>query len=127
MQILGIDYGRKKIGLAIAEGPLAEPLMVLRYQDIKILRDKIEELIKKYKIDKIVVGISEGEMGVESKEFSLRLRNCLDIPVEEVDETLSTYEAQVQSIEAGINRKKRRGMEDAFAAAIILQNYLDRY
>jgi putative holliday junction resolvase len=125
VKILGIDYGRKKMGFAIADGPLAEPLKVVRYRDTKVLENEIRKVIEKEKIEKVVVGISEGEMGLETKEFSLSLRSKLNIPVEEVDETLTTHEALVQSIEAGIKRKKRREMEDAYAASIILQNYLD--
>jgi putative Holliday junction resolvase len=120
-KILGIDYGRKKTGLAIAEGPLAEPLFVIRYSDIKTLEAKIKELVEKYKIEKIVIGVSEGKMGKESREFADRLG------AETFDETLTTKEAQNLSIEAGINQKKRQEMEDAYAAAIMLQNYLDSH
>lgn len=127
MRMLGIDYGRKKIGLAIASGFLVEPHKILRYEDIKILSEKIGEIIKDEKIEKIVVGVSEGEMGRESKKFSLNLRKTLGIPVETFDETLSTQEAQTLSIEAGIKRKKRRGLEDAYAAAVMLQSYLEEH
>ncbi len=122
MRILGIDYGRKKMGLAIAEGQLSEPYKVIRYEDI----DEAIEEIKKEKVDKIVVGISEGEMGEESREFSNRLNEKLSIPVEMFDETLSTQEAQRLGIEAGIRRKRRKEMEDAYAAALVLQSYLDK-
>ncbi len=125
MKILGIDYGRKKIGLAIAEGNLSEPLAVIRYKDIRILSDRIKKIIESEKIEKIVVGISEGEMGEDSKKFSLGLSQSLRIPVETFDETLTSQDARRLSIEAGISRKKRRGMEDAYAASIMLQNYID--
>lgn len=125
MRLLGIDYGRKKIGLALADGPLAEPLKILRYQDIKILREKIREIVQTLKIEKIVVGISEGEMGSESKKFSLSLSRSLRIPVDTFDETLTTVEAQKLSIEAKVKRKKRRELEDAYSATLILQDYLD--
>lgn len=114
MRILGIDYGRSKIGLAIAEGSLAEPWKVVKPGDVK-------GILEQEKFDKIVVGVSEGVMGEESKKFAEALS------AETFDETLSTQDAQRLSREAGINQKKRRGMEDAFAASIMLQNYLDTH
>ena len=125
MRLLGIDYGRKKMGLAISEGILAKPLCVMRYSDAKTLNEKIRRIIKRFEIEKVVVGVSEGEMGEESKNFSQSLGRKLQIPVETFDETLSTHDAQRASIEAGIKRKKRKDMEDAYAATLTLQEYLD--
>ena len=73
----------------------------------------------KQKIEKVVVGISEGEMAVESKKFSNIFK------ADTFDETLSSHDAQQMSIQGGMGRKKRKEMEDAFAASIMLQNYLD--
>ncbi len=121
MKILGIDYGRKKIGLAIADSSLSEPLRVIRYKDIKILSEQIKQAVEQEKIEKIIVGISEGEMGEESKRFAKR------IGAETFDETLSTHAAQKLSREANVPRKKRKNLEDAYAAAVMLQSYLDNY
>jgi len=127
MKILGIDYGRKKIGLAVSGGKLAEPLKVIRYRDIKILSEKLQKIVKENNIEKIVVGVSEEEMGEESKKFALAISHQPLAIVETFDETLSTHEAKKLSLEAGISRGKRRGLEDAFAAAVMLQSYLDSY
>lgn len=125
MLILGIDYGRKKIGLATADGLLAEPLKTLRYQDIKILSGVLREITEKLKVKKIVVGISEGKMAKETKAFGERIEAKLGIPVVYQDETLTTQEAHELAIKAGIKRKKRRELEDAYSATLILQAYLD--
>ncbi len=125
MKILGIDYGRSKIGLATSEGSLADPIGVIRYTDTKILVDKLIKIIEENNIEKIIFGVSEGEMGKESKNFSLNFGKLVGIPVETFDETLSTQDAQRMSREAGIGQKKRHQMEDAYAAAVMLQNYLD--
>jgi len=125
MKILGIDYGRSKIGLAIAEGSLADPIRVIRYKDTKILTDQLIKFINDEGVEKVVFGVSEGEMGKESKNFSINFGKLIKIPVENFDETLSTQDAQRMSREAGIKQKRRHQMEDAFAAAIMLQNYLD--
>jgi putative holliday junction resolvase len=125
MKILGIDYGRSKIGLAVADGNLAGPMGVIRYTDTKTLVDKLMKIIEENNIEKVIFGVSEGEMGEESKNFSLNLGKIVKIPVETFDETLSTQDAQRMSLEAGIGQKKRHEMEDAYAATIMLQNYLD--
>ena len=125
MKILGIDYGRSKIGLAIADGPLADPMGVIRYTDTKTLVEKLIKIIEEDSIEKIIFGVSEGEMAKESINFSINFGKIIKIPVETFDETLSTQDAQRMSIEAGIGQKKRHQMEDAYAAAIMLQNYLD--
>ncbi len=125
MKILGIDYGKAKIGLAISERTLSEPLKVVRVNSFDDAIEKIEKEIITINPDKVIVGISEGLMGEESKKFSLVLTGKTTIPVETFDETLSTSDAQELSKLAGINRKKRHEMEDAFAASVMLQSYLD--
>ena len=125
MRILGIDYGRRKIGLAIADGPLAEPLKILRYNDIKILSEELEKIINKEKIEKVVVGISEGQMADETKKFISVISHKLSVQIETFDETLTTHEAQELSIKANIKRKRRKELEDAYAACVMLQLYLE--
>ena len=125
MKTLGIDYGRSKMGLAFADGSLAEPLKVIRYVDTRIVAEQIKKIIEDMGIEKVIVGVSEGEMGKESENFSKSFGKMLTIPVETADETLSTQEAQMLSKEAGIHQKKRHQMEDAYASTIMLQNYLD--
>lgn len=127
MKILGVDYGRKKIGLALADGLLSEPWKVIRFERSEEALEKIKSEIIIENIEKVVIGVSEGEMGRESERFSLSLGEQIKIPTETFDETLSTHEAQEKAIAAGIKRKKRRALEDAFAAAIMLQSYLDTH
>lgn len=119
MNYLGIDYGRKKVGLAVSNSKLAEPVKVIRYKDIKSLVQQIKQIVETEKIEKVIVGISENEMGEESKQFA----NLLE--AETFDETLTSHDAIRLSIQGGIKRKKRKEMEDAYAATIMLQNYLD--
>ena len=119
MKTLGIDYGRSKVGLAIADGLLVEPWKVIKVDSFEDAVRKVKSAVTLASADRIVVGISEGQMGEESKKFAEELG------AETFDETLTSQDAQRLSIEAGINRKKRQGMEDAYAAALMLQNYLD--
>lgn len=121
MKILGVDYGRRKIGLAISEGILSQPLKVIRFSSFEDAVKKTREVQKEFGADKIIVGISEGEMGEESKKFAREAH------AETFDETLSTHEAQRLSREGNVGRQKRKNLEDAYAASIMLQSYLDTY
>lgn len=126
MKILGIDYGLRKIGLAVAEGKLAEPLKVIRVNGDEEAVEKVKQVVQVEQVEQVIIGISEGKTAEETKKFSQNLKGEIRIPVELFDETLSTHEAQELSRESGMNRKKRKNMEDAFAACIMLQNYLDK-
>lgn len=125
MAILGIDYGLKKVGLALAASKIAEPLKVVRVISIEDAVRKVGQVAKAEKVEKVVVGVSESKMAVNSIEFAEALKGELAIPVELFDETLSTYEAQELSLKTGLKRKKRKEMEDAYSATIVLQRYLD--
>ena len=126
MQILGIDFGLKKIGLAVSSDFLTEPYQVVRYISKDQVIKQIKTIIKKEKIEAIVVGVSEGSVGKASEKFGKELEKNLSIPVFFQDETLTTQQAQKLAIDAGVRRKKRKGMEDAYSAALILQAFLDK-
>lgn len=125
MVILGIDYGKSKIGMAVSSGVIAQPLGVLRVLSKNEAIRKIKEVARQEGAEKIVVGVSEGKMKEEQLGFAQDLSQKLDISVETWDETLSTKDAQSLSRLAGVGRKKRKMMEDAFAAAVMLQSFLD--
>lgn len=127
MVVLGIDYGKKKIGMAVSSGVIAQPLGVLKVSSKDEAIRKIKEAVRQEGAEKIVVGVSEGKMKEEQLEFAQDLSQELDIPVESWDETLSTKDAQSLSFLAGVGRKKRKTMEDAFAAAVMLQSFLDAH
>lgn len=125
MNILGIDYGLSKTGLAFSEGVLADPIAVLKISDKNKLIRALMNYVSELEVEKVVVGVSENEMGEKSKAFGNELKKMLTIPVVFTDETLSTYDAQQLAKESRMKASKRRNLEDAFAAAVMLQNYLD--
>lgn len=125
MRLLGIDYGRSKVGISVGEGFLAEPYGVVKYKEEKELLKRLGDVAKKEDVVKVVVGISESNMARESERFAKRLEKSLSLPVELQDETLTSLDAQKLSMAVGIARKKRKGLEDAYAATIMLQNYID--
>ncbi len=128
MRILGIDYGEKRIGVAVSD-----PLGIIA-QGIAVIGN-IEELAKiigQYeKIDEIVVGLPKrmsGEIGIQAQkvlEFVERLKVAYPIPVSTWDERLTTAAAERTLISAGLSREKRKKVIDRSAAAYILQSYLD--
>jgi putative Holliday junction resolvase len=125
MKILGIDYGRRKIGLATATTTLAEAYKVVRVESVPDAVEKVKKIAESEGVEKLVIGVSEGKMAKETKNFAKELKIRLKLPVEFQDETLSTQEAQNLSIEAGLTKKKRKRLEDAYSATLTLQNYLD--
>jgi putative Holliday junction resolvase len=130
--ILGIDFGRARIGLAISDELrlLAHPLETLPANKDAIKR--ITEIIRGRKIDKIVVGIPRhmsgeiGEAAKEALEFASRLRAHVSCPVETWDERLTTVAAERALRGAGKKTRKTRHLVDQVAAQMILQGYLDR-
>lgn len=144
MKILGIDFGKKNIGLAIADGSLSEPYSKLQIKKLanrdssgmkklKSLQSRIPaecERIKKIceteGIDKVVIGISEGRMARKTRDFGKRLKKATGLPVEYQDETLTSEEAKKLMVEIGKPKKKRQKQADSIAAALILQRYLEQ-
>lgn len=126
MQILGVDFGLKKIGLALAEEKgLAYPLGVVQFSDEKDAIKEIVRIIKQEDVSMVVFGLSEGIMEKKTISFAENLKKIINVKIDYQDETLTTREAQRLSIEAGIKQKKRRQMEDAYAATLLLQEYLE--
>lgn len=126
MVILAIDYGRKKIGLAISRTPIAKPFAVIRFSDYSDALEQIKKITKSEGVQKIIVGLPEGPIAEEVKQFAKKLERTIKLPVRFQNETLSTKKAIELSIEAGMSRKKRKNMEDAYSAALILQDYLEK-
>lgn len=123
--VLAIDYGTKRIGLAISRGTLAEPLVVIENDSDTF--NKITTLIRDEKIAQLVVGISEGEMADLTRDFVQDLEEATggEVPIDFADETLSSVEVQERLKEKGIKQSMRSGPIDHFAAALILENWLE--
>lgn len=122
MKILGIDYGRKKIGLAISEGILATPLTVVKEKQPLAA---IKKICLDQQITEIVIGLPESGIVEEIKLFAKELSAITGLTVAFQDETLTSRSALAKMIAAGKKRKFRRQKEDAVAAALILESYLE--
>lgn len=123
MNILAVDYGTKNIGLAWRQKELGVVLPFGQLKDYKIerLKDYLTKLIKREKIDKIVVGLPVGLDGKENKntkkvrEFVGELKNEIDIPVDFVDERFTS--AQADSMGGTVSRDEKSAM-------LILETYV---
>jgi putative Holliday junction resolvase len=130
--ILGIDFGRARIGLAISDELqlLAHPLETIPANADSTRR--IAEIVRDRKIDKIVVGVPRhmsGEIGKaanEALEFAAKLRAALPCAVETWDERWTTVSANRVLRDAGKKTRQTRKYVDQVAAQMILQGYLDR-
>lgn len=124
MKYLGVDYGKKHLGLAVSDGDLASSYKILEVSSLSDALDKVLNVIKKEKVNSVVVGVPEsGEARTITKKFILELQKK-QISVKEVDETLSSKNATKIMAELGVGKKKRR-LLDITAACLILQEYLD--
>jgi putative Holliday junction resolvase len=133
MRILAIDYGSRRIGLALSDptGTLARPLpFVPAKADAKLARE-IAGLAKKEKVHLILLGLprnmdgSLGEAAAKVQAFAAVLGPTTPIAIKLIDERLSTVQASRQLQEAGKNARQQRGKIDSEAACVLLQGYLD--
>lgn len=124
MKYLGVDFGLRRIGLAISDGELASPWQVLEVKDFSHAIEETSKVIKEVGFEKIVVGLPEGKMGKNVVGFVNALKKR-GFEVQTADETLSSKKALQVMIEQDVGQKKRRH-EDAYSAVEILQNYLDK-
>ena len=121
--ILGVDFGLKNIGLALADGPLAEPLTQFKYRTLKQALEKIAFFCTQHSVRKIVVGLPQGPLHSRVQAFGQQLSQLLDLPVVFQDETLTSQTAARLLRHKTLKKKKR--LSHAAAAALILQSYLD--
>lgn len=134
MRILGLDYGEKRIGVAVCDelGITAQGLPTLIRRTQKHDLEVLNRWIQQYSIQEIVIGYplrldgSEGIQCEKVKRFALLLEKNFLLPVMKWPETLSTKEAEEILISSGIRWRKRKEKVDRLAACLILQSYLDQ-
>ena len=133
MRILGLDYGSKRIGVAVCDelGMTAQGLATIARKNRRQDLEEIDGFIRTYNVEKIVIGYPirlDGTEGIQCEKvskFASILESAFSLPVIKWDETLSTKEAEEILIRANIARNKRKNIVDKLAASLILQGYLD--
>ena len=131
MRYLAIDYGTKRIGLAVCDPAetIASPLGVIERQ--ADLTQKIAEVVESEGVEAVVLGLPlnmDDSAGPQAKlvfRFAEQLEESLNIPVYFQDERLSSFGAEEKLASADFTRKKKRKHLDAVAAAEILQAFLE--
>jgi len=132
MRTLSLDYGSKRIGVAICDelGITAYGVSTIIRRDRKQVLEALEELITQYDVKKIVIGYPirlDGTKGIQCEKvdkFSGILEAAFSLPVIKWDETLTTKEAEDILFEAKVRRGKRKKVVDQLAATLILRGYL---
>ena len=132
-RILGLDYGRRRIGVAVSDplGLTAQPLETWVDLDWKEVGERVCTLVVDMGVEKVVVGFpltlkgTRGRMTQEVERFAATLHRRIQIPVILWDERLTSIQAErfLQQVDEKPSRKKRK--VDLIAAVLILQNYLD--
>lgn len=133
MRYLGLDLGTKTIGIALSDrtNTLASALKVIDYcGNTDVALQEIKKLIEEYNITHLVLGLpknmdnSLGFAAKRSLDFKKLIETTLKIPVELMDERLTTVTAQNILLQADVSLKKRKKVIDSMAASVILNDYL---
>lgn len=136
MRIMGLDFGSKTVGVAVSDELLytAQGVEIIRRESEKKIRktlQRIEELVKQYDVQKIVLGLPKnmnntmGDRADKSFEFKETLERRCNVPVILWDERLTTVEAHKAMTATGVRKEDRGKYVDCIAAMLILQGYLD--
>ena len=133
MRIMALDVGDKKIGVAVSDSLLniAQPRPTLERRNLQTDLQRLRELVEGDGVQEIVVGNPIHMDGRESRQsnkvqrFARQLSKALGLPVVFWDERLTSFAAEQQLEEIGLNWRKRRKHVDQVAAMLILQSYLD--
>jgi putative Holliday junction resolvase len=131
--VLAFDYGEKRIGVAIGETALgiAHPLTTVRYSDAARRDEAIAALVEEWQPAQLVVGLPAHMDGVEheiskrARKFARALHARFKLPVELVDERLTSVVAEMELAQAHVKSSRRKAVIDQAAAREILQHYFD--
>ena len=133
MRTLAIDFGERRVGLAISddEQKLALPLTTLVRQDDRSLIAEIAEIVHTEAVERLVLGRplnvdgSAGPAAERVQSFAGKREHAVGLPVELIEETLTTIEAEARLRQAGVDPRKRPERIDAVAAQILLEEALN--
>jgi len=134
MRILGIDFGERRVGVAVsdAEAALATPLLTLVRKDDTSVIGRLLAIIEDESVEALVVGEplrldgTRGPAAERAASFASKLAEAAGLPCDLVDEALTSVAAKERLREAGVDIRRYPERIDAVAAQIILQEALDR-
>ena|SRR5437660_6476061 len=133
MRILAIDHGTKRMGIAISDelGMIAQPLEFIPAEPFAEFVKRFKEIIRAKQVELILVGMprnmngSYGAAALKVQEFVAVLKDAVSIPIQTLDERLTSVQAHRFLAEAEVSGRQRKGKVDKSAAAVLLQSYLD--
>ncbi|GKS64681.1 hypothetical protein YTPLAS72_19850 [Nitrospira sp.] len=132
-RILALDYGTKRIGVALSDELkwTAQPLETFERRALEWDIAHIAGLVTSHEVERVVLGFPlqldgrEGPAVLAMREFAVKLEAGISVPIVLWDERMTTKAAEDLLIAADVSRKKRKGVVDRIAAAILLQSYLE--
>jgi putative holliday junction resolvase len=133
MAVAAIDFGRKRIGLAItdADGRGAYPVGIVERRSLKEDLDTIRSQLAERRVSRIVVGLplnmdgGEGPSARAARAFAEHLGTATGVAIERFDERLTSVEAEERMRDASMSRSGKKAVRDAVAAAVILEGWLE--
>ncbi len=133
MSTLGIDYGSRRVGVAVSDATntIALPLKILEVTSRARAVEQVAAVAAERGVEQIVVGLplnmngTEGEMATAARTFAEELEEVVSAHVALFDERLSTAQIERVLLDADLSRNKRKGVRDKLAAQVILQAWMD--
>lgn len=130
---LGVDVGSKRIGLSGCDGTglIATGLVTIERKSFQEDVERIQQIVNERQVQILVVGLPysmDGSLGFQARhvqKFTKRLSKALQLPVEYVDERLTSFQAEQMLIAENRSPSRHKGLIDRKAAALILQQWLD--
>ncbi len=135
LSVLGLDIGKKRIGIAGCDGTglIATPIMTLERTGFTDDVEQLHHLIEQRQVTRLVIGLPyamNGELGQQGQriiKYARRLEKVFNLPIEYVDERLTSIEAEARlKTKRGFSPRRDKAQIDAHAAAIILQQWLNQ-
>jgi putative Holliday junction resolvase len=133
MVVAGIDFGRKRIGVAISEGTVAYPLETVERRSIEQDMEAIRSRLAGRGVSLIIVGLplsmdgTEGASAQAARSFAARIASAIGITVEMVDERLSSFEADNRLRGINVRSASKKSARNAVAAMVILERWLESH
>ena len=133
MRILALDYGTKRIGVAVSDELkiIASPLEYISAEPFADFLARLKEIIREKEVELILIGMprnmdgSYGPAATKVREFVALLKDAITVPIKTWDERLTSAQANRLLIQGNVRREQRKEKVDKTAAAILLQSYLD--
>tara|TARA_Y100001934_G_scaffold103130_1_gene126780 strand:+ start:4010 stop:4423 length:414 start_codon:yes stop_codon:yes gene_type:complete len=133
MRVLGLDYGSKRVGVAVSDElkMIAQPLEFIPAKPFEEFIVRLKEVLSQKCVESIVIGMprnmdgSYGPSAEAARAFAEKIQAEIKQPIRTWDERLTSVEANRALIAGNVRREKRKEKVDAMAAAILLQSFLD--